>query len=73
MRLSVAGLPPSDRRTEVDTMAAEMIDELIEDARGRMAKSRGGHPARARHGAHRPRPPALLERVVVDYYGAPRR
>ncbi len=51
-------------------MAAEMIDELIEDARGRMTKSvestvhefstvRTGRAS-----------PALLDRVLVDYYGA---
>ena len=36
--MSCVGLPPSDW-PEVGAMAAEMIDELIEDARGRMAKS----------------------------------
>jgi ribosome recycling factor len=52
-------------------MAAEMIDELIEDARGRMAKSVEATQhelATVRTGRASP---ALLERVVVDYYGAP--
>jgi ribosome recycling factor len=51
-------------------MAAEMIDALLDDARARMAKSvestqhefstvRSGRAS-----------PALLDRVVVDYYGA---
>ncbi len=52
-------------------MAAEMIDELIEDARGRMAKSvETTHHELATVRTGRASP-ALLERVVVDYYGAP--
>jgi ribosome recycling factor len=50
---------------------AELIDELIEDARGRMAKSVEATQhelATVRTGRASP---ALLERVVVDYYGAP--
>ncbi len=52
-------------------MAAEMIDELLEDAGGRMAKSVEATQhelATVRTGRACP---ALLERVVVDYYGAP--
>jgi ribosome recycling factor len=51
-------------------VAAEMIDELIEDARGRMAKSveSTSHEfSTVRTGRASP---ALLERVQVDYYGA---
>jgi ribosome recycling factor len=49
---------------------SEMIDELIEDARERMAKSVEairGEFASVRTGRATP---ALLDRVVVDYYGA---
>ena len=52
-------------------MAAEIIDELLEDAGGRMAKSVEATQhelATVRTGRASP---ALLERVVVDYYGAP--
>jgi ribosome recycling factor len=51
-------------------MAAEMIDELLEDAGERMAKSVEATQhefATVRTGRASP---ALLERVVVDYYGA---
>jgi ribosome recycling factor len=51
-------------------MAAEMIDALLEDARERMAKSveSAQHEfASVRTGRASP---ALLDRVVVDYYGA---
>src|SRR6476660_326319 len=52
-------------------MAAEtFIDELLEDARGRMVKSAEAAQhefASVRAGRASP---ALLERVVVDYYGA---
>jgi ribosome recycling factor len=50
---------------------AETIDELLEDARERMAKSfesTKGEFATVRTGRASP---SLLERVVVDYYGAP--
>jgi ribosome recycling factor len=51
-------------------MAAEMIDVLLEDARERMAKSLES----AQHEFFSVRTgrasPALLDRVVVDYYGA---
>src|SRR5438034_2817606 len=52
-------------------MAAEtFIDELLEDARARMVKSAesAGHEfASVRTGRASP---ALLDRIVVDYYGA---
>jgi len=52
-------------------MAAEMIDELIADARGRMAKSvEATHHELATVRTGRASP-ALLERIVVEYYGAP--
>ncbi len=51
-------------------MAAEMIDELLEDARERMAKS----VESAQHEFSTVRTgrasPSLLDRIVVDYYGA---
>jgi ribosome recycling factor len=51
-------------------MAAEMIDVLLEDARERMAKS----VESAQHEFSSVRTgrasPSLLDRVVVDYYGA---
>jgi ribosome recycling factor len=51
-------------------MAAEMIDVLLEDARERMAKS----VESAQHEFSTVRTgrasPSLLDRVVVDYYGA---
>lgn len=51
-------------------MAAEMIDELLEDARERMVKS----VEAAQHEFTTVRTgrasPSLLDRVVVDYYGA---
>jgi ribosome recycling factor len=52
-------------------MTAEMIDALLEDARERMAKSVEATKhefATVRTGRASP---ALLDRVVVDYYGAP--
>jgi ribosome recycling factor len=52
-------------------MAAEMIDELLEDAGGRMGKvveATQHELGTVRTGRASP---ALLERVVVDYYGAP--
>jgi ribosome recycling factor len=53
-----------------EAMAAEMIDVLLEDARERMAKS----VESAQHEFSSVRTgrasPALLDRVVVDYYGA---
>ncbi len=51
-------------------MTAEMIDALLDDARERMAKSLEATQhefASVRTGRASP---ALLERVVVDYYGA---
>jgi len=48
----------------------EMIDELLDDARDRMAKSVEsikGEMASIRTGRASP---ALLDRIVVDYYGA---
>ncbi len=54
-----------------EAAVAEMIDELIEDGRVRMAKSVEATQhelATVRTGRASP---ALLERVVVDYYGAP--
>lgn len=51
-------------------MAAEMIDALLEDARERMLKSvesTKGEFTTVRTGRASP---ALLERVMVDYYGA---
>ena len=52
-------------------MAAEtFIDELLDDARGRMVKSAEAAQhefASVRTGRASP---ALLDRVVVDYYGA---
>jgi ribosome recycling factor len=51
-------------------MAAEMIDKLLEDARERMSKSLES----AQHEFSTVRTgrasPSLLDRVVVDYYGA---
>ena len=51
-------------------MAAEMIDVLLEDARERMAKS----VESAQHEFSTVRTgrasPSLLDRIVVDYYGA---
>jgi len=52
-------------------MSAEMIDALLGDARERMSKSlesTKGEFATVRTGRASP---SLLERVVVDYYGAP--
>src|SRR5262245_3151503 len=52
------------------TMASEMIEALFEDARERMAKSveSAQHEfATVRTGRASP---SLLDRVVVDYYGA---
>jgi ribosome recycling factor len=52
-------------------MSAEMIDAMLDDARERMAKSlesTKGEFATVRTGRASP---SLLERVVVDYYGAP--
>jgi ribosome recycling factor len=49
----------------------EIIDELLADAGGRMSKSveaTGHELATVRTGRASP---ALLERIVVDYYGAP--
>jgi ribosome recycling factor len=51
-------------------MSAEMIDALLEDARERMSKSlesTKGEFTTVRTGRASP---SLLERVVVDYYGA---
>jgi ribosome recycling factor len=51
-------------------MADEMIDELLDDARERMAKSVEsikGEMATVRTGRASPH---LLDRIVVDYYGA---
>jgi ribosome recycling factor len=51
-------------------MADEMIDALLEDARGRMAKSvEATHHELATVRTGRASP-ALLERIMVDYYGA---
>jgi ribosome recycling factor len=52
-------------------MAAEMIDELLEDAGGRMAKSVEATQHELSTVRTGRASPALLERVVVDYYGAP--
>jgi ribosome recycling factor len=52
-------------------MDAELIDGLLQDARARMAKSVESTQhefATVRTGRASP---ALLERIVVDYYGAP--
>ena len=49
----------------------ELIDELLEDAKGRMAKSvesSRGELATVRTGRASPH---LLDRIVVDYYGTP--
>jgi ribosome recycling factor len=49
----------------------ELIDELLEDARGRMAKSvesSRGELATVRTGRASPH---LLDRITVDYYGTP--
>jgi ribosome recycling factor len=49
----------------------ELIDELLEDAKGRMAKSvesSRGELATVRTGRASPH---LLDRIVVDYYGSP--
>jgi ribosome recycling factor len=48
---------------------SELIDELLEDARGRMAKS--VESTRHEFGSVRTgrASPALLDRIVVDYYG----
>ncbi|HEX4669657.1 MAG TPA: ribosome recycling factor [Solirubrobacterales bacterium] len=49
----------------------ELIDELLEDAKGRMAKSvdsSRGELATVRTGRASPH---LLDRIVVDYYGNP--
>jgi ribosome recycling factor len=52
-------------------MASEnLIDELLEDARERMAKSVESTQHEFGDGAHRRASPALLDRIVVDYYGA---
>jgi ribosome recycling factor len=52
-------------------MAAETIDALLEDAGARMAKSvEATHHELATVRTGRASP-ALLERIVVDYYGAP--
>jgi ribosome recycling factor len=51
-------------------MATEMIDELLGDARARMAKSvESAHHEFATVRTGRASP-ALLDRIVVDYYGA---
>ncbi len=52
-------------------MAAEMIDALLEDARLRMAKSVEATQHELSTVRTGRASPALLERVVVDYYGAP--
>src|SRR3989454_2073008 len=51
-------------------MAESLIDELLEDARGRMVKS--AESAQHEFGTVRTgrASPSLLDRVVVDYYGA---
>ena len=49
----------------------ELIDELLEDAKDRMAKSvesSRGELATVRTGRASPH---LLDRIIVDYYGAP--
>jgi ribosome recycling factor len=49
----------------------ELIDELLADAKERMAKSVGssrGEPATVRTGRASPH---LLDRIAVDYYGTP--
>jgi ribosome recycling factor len=52
-------------------MAAEMIDALLEDARERMTKSLESTQHEFSTVRTGRASPALLERVVVDYYGAP--
>ncbi|HEX5308298.1 MAG TPA: ribosome recycling factor [Solirubrobacteraceae bacterium] len=52
-------------------MSAEMIDTLLEDARERMAKSLESTKAEFATVRTGRASPSLLERVVVDYYGAP--
>ena len=49
----------------------DMIDDLLKDATRPDEQGGRGDPARVRDRAHRPRLPALLDRIVVDYYGAP--
>src|SRR3989440_10868595 len=51
-------------------MSSELIDELLEDAKGRMAKS--VEATKSEFGTVRTgrASPALLDRVHVDYYGA---
>ncbi|MEA2424936.1 MAG: ribosome recycling factor, partial [Thermoleophilaceae bacterium] len=52
-------------------MSSELIDALLEDATERMAKS--VESTRGEFGSVRTgrASPALLDRIVVDYYGAP--
>ena len=50
---------------------SEITDELLADARERMGKCVESTNAEFGVGAHGPRQPALLDRIVVDYYGAP--
>src|ERR1700722_1694168 len=52
------------------TMAAEMIDALLDDARERMTKSLESTQHEFSSVRTGRASPALLERVVVDYYGA---
>lgn len=59
------GRPQSEERVP------ELIDELLEDAKGRMTKSvesSRGELATVRTGRASPH---LLDRIVVDYYGSP--
>lgn len=51
-------------------MAAEMIDVLLEDARERMSKSVESTQSEFSTVRTGRASPALLDRVVVDYYGA---
>ncbi len=51
-------------------MAAEMIDALLDDARERMTKSLESTQHEFSSVRTGRASPALLERVVVDYYGA---
>lgn len=52
-------------------MAAEMIDALLEDGRERMAKSVESTQHEFSTVRTGRASPALLDRVMVDYYGAP--
>ena len=48
-----------------------MLDDILKTAEHKMATRRRGPESRPAVGAHRPRQPALLDRIQVDYYGSP--